>query len=194
MHYRILILSILMALFTTACGGDEIVVPETNVDVNAEATTEPTAPAVVVVTRSPAEELPEGALEIPLPGTLVASETEDPDIDLVFDRILFIRSGGGEDIPRVEIEILQSGLISINGTPSNTIPQTIINIDNMIDEINFFGMQGAMLGPSADNDDFRYSLTVQRGDLERTIQSQDGFMPAVYEQLLGEILRLGLGQ
>lgn len=196
MRWRILLFIIAM-LTIGACTPAEESTPVASDGEGAAAvdtSPEPTPQAIVVVTRNFDDEpTAEGALPIPIPGTLVASETEDPDAGLIFDRIYLVRTGieSGEAI-RDEIELLQDGQFTRNGRSGIADTNTIARIDEWIDTVNFYGMQGAMLGPSSETDDYRYSLTIERNGLERTINSQDGFMPIAYMNLLGEILLVGL--
>ena len=141
----------------------------------------------VIVTRAPREE---GELEVPGVGTLVASETEDPEIDLIFTTVRLTRSNNNDD-EFVEVVINGDGSFVRNGIPGQLSPEQITNIDDMIDDINFFGLQGTMLGPAIEEDDYRYCLTVERGATSRTITSQEGFMPAPYRRLVGAIFDVG---
>lgn len=152
----------------------------------------PTDPAFVVVTRQPTREVFE--LEVPLPGTLVASSTEDPEAALIFDMIQVVQFGGPEGAERREVTLLQDGSYTVNGVNGVTTPQVVADIDAILDELSFFGLQGAMLGPIPDTDDYRYSITVKRGDLERTITMQEGFYPQELDRLLLAVFALGEGQ
>ncbi len=142
-------------------------------------------PYIVIVTpRSPEDEF---ALEVPLPGTLVASATEDPDAALIFDRIVLTRTGGptGETL---EIELLSDGTIIRNGVTGATTYERIIVIDDIIDELNFFGMQGALIGPGGDSEVYRYTIRVYRGDSNRMITAEDGYIPNEFQRLLSTII------
>lgn len=158
-----------------------------------EATLEPTAPIGVVVTRAPVDEaggdfaLPEAGV-----GTLVASETEDPNAGLIFDRVRLTRSGGPRSEEGVVLEIFQNGSYTRNGASGSISQQEVARLDALLDEINFFGLQGNMLGPSGEDPAYRFTLTVVRGADERTIQSQDGWMPQAYIQLLAEFFEVGM--
>lgn len=187
---------IILSFVFTACTPAEdagTVVDQGNGN-GAEATQEASPEAFIIVTRNAEEEATsEGALAIPAPGELVASETEDPEASLVFDRLTLVRTGTvqGNNI-RDDIELYQNGQYTRNGISGVAPPTTITRIDDLIDAVNFYGMQGTLLGPSTDNDAYLYRLTVERNGLERSIQSQDGFMPVEYITLLGEILLVGM--
>lgn len=195
----------LIGLGVVACTPDEgVVVTEdgisTSEDVvngdgeNENGTSEDVPEGVVIVTRTFGEDdEPDTGLAIPAPGEFVASETEDPDANVMFDRIHLIRSGevDGEVVTDV-VEIFPNGRYTRNGVGGVTTMDEIARIQERIIEANFFGIQGAMLGPTADTPDYRYRLTIERGGLTGMIQSQDGFMPVVYRNLLGEILLVGM--
>lgn len=129
-------------------------------------------------------------LPIPLPGTLVASSTEDPDAGLVFDKVTLVVTGGASNVNNV-IEVFQNGRVVRNGVTTNVSIEEIIALDTMLDEINFFGLQAAFLGPAPDPNSYRYSLTVLRGLSERLVNAQDGFMPVEFQTLLAKIIALG---
>jgi hypothetical protein len=195
MRWHVIIIILLISLVACTPAEENVVADNTPNNGDGEATQEPSPEAFVVVTRSFEEPTAEGALEIAPPGTLVASETEDPDAGLVFDRVFLLRTGGTAEAPiRDEIEVFQNGQYRRNESTGVASTNRIARIDELIDSVNFFGLQGAMLGPSTETDDYFYRLTVERNGIERTIQSQDGFMPTEYMNLLGEILLVGVQQ
>lgn len=199
----IILLLIFSSLFLAGCGGGQAPTqdPANNVDatVPAEIAPEETELADLEPTQDPnfvVVTLPSGtedfALEVGAPGTLVASETEDPNVSLVFDRMIFTRTSGPEGSERLQMELFQDGRYILNGVQGQVPIETILSIDLKLDEINFFGMQGNMLGPSVEGDEYQYGLTVYRGDDELSVVSMDGMMPTEYEQLLAMLLDIAL--
>jgi hypothetical protein len=132
----------------------------------------------------------EGELPVAPPGTLVSSATEDPGAAQVFDQIVATQSGGATNMNRF-VQVFKDGTVVRDDTRTTVSQEQITAVDTMLDEINFFGLQGAFLGPASDPNSYRYTLTVIRGETERMIQAQDGFMPAELERLLATVLGLG---
>lgn len=141
---------------------------------------------------APATPASEGALPIPLPGTLVASETEEPEISGgVFDRIIFRQTGGTADV-NVRFEINGQERIVVRDGVSMVVSQEVIDqIDQVINDLNFIGLQGTFMGPAASDDVYFYRVTVEKGEAARTIASQDGFMPDAYKSFLGLLRAVG---
>ncbi|PJF21098.1 MAG: hypothetical protein CUN56_12805, partial [Phototrophicales bacterium] len=101
----------------------------------------PVASPFVPPTQTPASE---GALPVPLPQTLVASETEDPEPGGEFNYIYF-RQTGGVNNESIVIEIFGDGLVMYNGIEGRISPEDVANLNQVIDDLNFFGLQGTML-------------------------------------------------
>ncbi len=198
--WKIGILLVLSILVLAACGGDsdtgntgdagegeQTAVPSEGAEIPLDTgeVTPTENPYIVIVTPRPPED--EFALEVPLPGTLVASATEDPDIALIFDRITLTRTGGptGEIL---EIELHSDGTVSRNGATGAVTYERIIAIDDIIDELNFFGMQGALIGPGGDDEVYRYTIRVYRGDSDRMVTAEDGYIPREFQRLLSTII------
>jgi len=195
------LLFIFTSLLLAACGGGQPQPENNNNNVDATAPAEVVAegtesveptddPNIVVVT------LPSGtddfALEVAAPGTLVVSETEDPNVSAVFDQIIFTRSRGPEGAQRIQLELFQDGRFVLNGVQGQVPIETVLSIDLKIDEVNFFGLQGNMLGPPDEGDEYQYALTVIRGIDELSVVSMDGMMPTEYQQLLVMFLDIAL--
>jgi hypothetical protein len=136
---------------------------------------------------------PEGALPFAQPGTLIASETEDPDGTPTFVRISLIVNGG----PRVNdqppapavFEVFSDGRIT-RGSAQGTVGQDAIDTLNaLIAEMNFFGAQGSYVGSfGADDDVYYYQLTIAATDgRERTINAHEGLMPVELQRIIGRV-------
>ncbi|GAB1420161.1 hypothetical protein MASR2M15_02440 [Anaerolineales bacterium] len=187
----ILILMVLM-LSMAACGTNET--PTVDNSGNDQNTTDNSGTVesnIVVVTRAATvETLEPGALPILPAGTLVASETEDPNADTPFTYIMFERWGGPGDVPEVTIRINRDGSATFNDV-ATFIPLGVIDeIQRSLLEINFFGLQGNMMGTPGTGEEFYYRLTVNREGQERAITSQDGYMPNEYKALLAQFVKL----
>lgn len=145
---------------------------------------------IVIVTRAVPTATPiTSGLPMPQnPATLVASETEDPGAGMGFDEIRLIRSTMAEDSQSDMLVLYADGRYSFNDQQGTTSGDVLNAIDAALDRVNFFGMQGAMLGPPGDENAYRYRLTVNRDGQQRSINSQDGYMPQAYIDLLVTIL------
>jgi hypothetical protein len=188
-----------VAWLLTACGGDPVTVPTVTPLGIAAGGAGGDVAGQVVVTRAPetpigiqAGPTEEGALPIPLPGTLVASETQDPNMGQPFQVLSLFRTGGPvPDAADLDLTIFGDGAFLVNGVPGALPPEALMDLNAAIDEINFFGLQGTMLGlPSST--DYTYRLTINRAGTERMIASQDGFMPTAYKQLIGRLVSIAL--
>lgn len=134
-------------------------------------------------------ELPVGA-----PGTLIASETQDPDGPQVFERVTLVISGGikinGQTPPPTTIEITRDGRIVKNNSSQGMVDQaTIDHINMLMNEMNFYGAQGNYVGSfGADDEVYYYQITiVSTGARERTINAHEGFMPVELQRLIGRV-------
>lgn len=132
----------------------------------------------------------EGALPIPLPGTLVASETEALEPIPDFDLITFRQQGGIGDIV-VTFSINANATVERDGQVYPIDPSVVTQLNQDIRELNFFGLQGTYLGPARDDDAFTYRVFVQSGPEERAIQMQDGYIPLELQRFVGFIRQVG---
>lgn len=128
----------------------------------------------------------EGALPPAGPGTLVASETEDPEPIGPFQLVRLRQQGGRGNITTV-IEIYADGRIVRDGEIGTVDAATIGRINQMIDDMGFFSMQGTYIGPPGADDTYTYRVYVDSGDIDRAINAQDGYLPQELTSLLATI-------
>ncbi len=147
----------------------------------------PPLPNVIQPTHTPASE---GALPVPLPGTLVASETEEAEPIPDFQQITLLQQGGPADI-NVRVDIFSDGRVIRDGQTGSVAPGTIAELNQIIRDLNFFGLQGTFLGPTVPEEAYRYRITVISGQTERAINMQDGFMPEEVMRFLGRLRTVG---
>lgn len=192
MRYRIMLMLLVILMGLTACdaigGGEEEPEPT---PAPQEPEPSDTPAAEIIVTRRATQP---GELPVPGVGTLVASETEDPNADLIFDTITLVRTPTGED-PQEEpftLVINRDGNYTRDGVDGVISQATVTEIDNMLDALNFFGLQATFMGPSTEMATYVYRLTVVRGEEQRTITSMDGYMPQPYQSLVATIFEVGL--
>lgn len=199
-RYSRLSLIFIGMLFLAACGGTSASTPET---------TSPTAQAADT-TPSPLAATPDFASTLtaeptidqqvrsfgtdepplPIPGTIIAPTTPDPDAGLIFDLIILERTGGPTSQP-LTIEVRSDGAFTRNDVPGTLSPDQITLIDTIIDQLNFFGLQGVFIAPGTSADTFRYRVTVERAGASRTLQAADGFLPPELAQFLSLLGSLG---
>jgi hypothetical protein len=134
-----------------------------------------------------------GQPTMPIPGTIVmAATTPDPDVGLIFDLIQY-RQTGGITGQTLEIEVRSDGTLTRNGVPSTISPDQVTLIDNMIDQMNFFSINGVFTAPGSGADVIRYSVTVERAGTSVGIDAQDGLVPPELAQLFSILSSLGEG-
>lgn len=137
-----------------------------------------------------------GELPVPGLGTLVASETEDPDGLSGFENIILIRTGGPlateEDPQRLVIRISNTGSISQGDVNGQISQQAIDTIGLLIEEMNFFGAQGTFLSiVGEDPTVFTYQISVERDGQRRTINAHEGHMPPELQRIVARIIEEG---
>jgi hypothetical protein len=131
-----------------------------------------------------------GALAIAPPGTLVASETEEPEPGGMFEFIYFQQTGGPAN-EEIIFQIFPDGRI-VSQDRTVTVGQNVIEgLNDKITELNFFGMQGNLMGPPGRDDEYRYRIAVGRNGTERAISAQDRYMPPEFISFLSMIRNAG---
>ncbi len=126
---------------------------------------------------------------LPVPGTIIAV-TEDPNAGLVFDSLTMERTGGiaGE---LLTVQVLSNGSVFRNGSASTISGDQVMEIDSMLDQMNFFRMQGVFTAPGAGAELFTYAITVERAGASRTVTAQDGLIPPELQALITVLVQLG---
>ena len=127
---------------------------------------------------------------MPLPGTLVASETEEVEPIPDFQQITLTQQGGRNNTV-IRIDIYADGRVVWGDQTGFVDANTIAELNQAIRELNFFGLQGTYLGPPSNNDGYTYRIVVNSGVIERAINGQDGFMPAELIRFLGMVRSIG---
>jgi hypothetical protein len=194
-------------LFLAACDGNAAT-PAPTIDSSSVATEtsttivpatiaglEPTPDFAATQTAQPTIDVPERSFgtdepPMPIPGTIVAPTTPDPDAGLLFDTILFKRTGGLAGIP-LTIEVKSDGTVTRDGVASTISSDQVTLIDNIIDQLDFFSLQGVFAAPGTSADVYSYAITVNRAGSSRTIRAQDGFMPPEMIQFFSLLSDLG---
>jgi hypothetical protein len=192
------ILPIISVFLLAACGGNpaptatqpvvqagtSAVVDSSPTPINTPAPGTPLVPERIYETGQPT---------MPIPGTIVmAASTPDPDVGLIFDLIQY-RQTGGITGATIEIELRGDGTFTRNGVPGTVAPDQVTFIDNMIDQMHFFDINGVFTAPGTGADVIRYSVTVERAGTSVGIDAQDGLVPPELAQLFSILSSLGEG-
>ncbi len=187
------LLCLICLIVLAACGGagdQPTAAPQVDTsNPPADSTTDPNlAPAITV---TPAQrEFATGEAPLPIPGTLVNIATEDPEAALLFDIILFTRTGGVAGVP-VTVEILQNGAVTRDGVVTAITADQVKLLDDQIDLINFFGIEGVFEAPGRSAEVYHYELTVDRAGSSKTIKADDGLIPPELSQLFALLTAVG---
>lgn len=136
------------------------------------------------------EPTPITEVTLPAVGTIVAPATEDPNAGLIFDLITFTQTGGPNNIT-LTIELRKDGTLIRNGETSTVSQADIVAIDTMLDDLDFFGLQGVFAAAAPNPDVYAYQITVEREGASRMINAQDTYSPAELKALFAAIINLG---
>ncbi len=116
-----------------------------------------------------------------------------------FDQIVVVRTGGsaftdGQTPPVETITIRRDGTVMRGTSTGTTAQQTLDELASLIDSFQFFTVDAIFLGPIPLDapTPFFYGVTVTSGDVDRTINAQDGFMPPELRRLVGMVMNEGL--
>lgn len=192
---------ILVALLLTACGGETPtpVIPtaaqlptieilesrpdpnETTAEPGVEVTGEQLPPPTLDATAAAAMSTMNAIVITPLPppGTLVVSAmtTQEASAPFSFALIVFIQRGGPDDVT-YRTEIRSDGSVIRNGAPLTVAPEAVAVLNDTLNQMNFFNIQGTFTGPGLPDDAYEYSLRVDLPDgSSRTIFAHDGLIP-----------------
>lgn len=151
-----------------------------------------TPAANAVPTNPPQREIITGQPQM-IPGTIIPAAVEDPMAGTPFDRILFTRSGGitGQTLT---VEIRGDGTVIRDDVTSQISPEQVKQITDILDRMDFFGLQGVFTSPGTGADIYQYSITVDRQGASRTIKAQDGLTPSQLMTLFTLLSDIGARQ
>lgn len=195
---RLSVSLLILALILVACGGDAGTndVPPTNDDgVSSDPTHTPLPEGFVpednsIIIVTPQSQVLENT--VPLAGTLVYDSVyEDDNKDAVFDRVIFTRTGGGDGAPKYLLILNQDGTYELNlKTLGQVDAATITDIDDIIDEIDFFAINTVMISSVPNPDKYRYAITVERAGAEMTLNADDNLIPQPIMPLFSSLLNV----
>jgi hypothetical protein len=179
MRYRLWLVAISLLLLA-ACNGTSV----------PTATPEPTAVPDTATPESVQQATPAVEVSLPPVGEMVSSATEDPEAGLVFDTIFFTQTGGASNV-ELNIELRSDGTLIRNGETSTVSQDDVLAIDAILDEINYFGIQGVFAAAAPNPDVYSYSITVERAGSSLMINAQDTYTPVELKELFAAIINLG---
>ncbi len=185
-NIRILLI-VLFAVLLAGCGGNTPAA--TNPPPAADATT---VPPTSVPPSAPTERAFEtGQPPLPIPGTLVPPVNQDPEAGQPYQLVLLERSGGiaGKTL----VVQITDGQVTQDGVAVTVAAENVTALFTQLDQLGFFGLQGAFTSPGTGADLYTYRLTAERNGSSRTIVAQDGFTPPPLQRLIDSIMRLGQG-
>jgi hypothetical protein len=157
------------------------------------ATVEPTDVPATATPEAETQATQAPVITIPPVGEISRSPTEDPEAGLVFDSIIFTQTGGSTEGELV-IEIHSDGTMIRDGETGTISQEDVTRIDDMLDDINFFGIEGIFEAAAANPDAYSYTITVERAGASRMIPAQDTYAPQELKDLFAAILALGQPQ
>ena len=189
----LLFATILCALILAACSTPQPTatpVPPTSVPVTAgNPTLAPASNALATLAATAGINLAQpGTLIIPTQG---ASPNAPTDAPIVFNNLTFSQSGGIADMS-LTIQVSSNGTLIRNNQTGSVSQDDIQKLNNLLNNVHFFTLQGIFTGPSGAADAYQYSLTVNAAQGTRTISSQDGMTPPQLNQIYDAIRSLQL--
>jgi hypothetical protein len=195
---------LLSTFLLAACGGGETPAPST-LDTSlsqptsqpsdaANPTSDPNVTPPSFTTPVPRATI-EGEVPLPAAGTLVSVQTGNTGEGILFSRVILEQEGGVNNT-YLAIELKSDGTLTrwegSDPIISTVGQEAVTQIDDMLDKMNFFGVQGTFVGPSSNPETYFYTITVELGDATRQIRLQDGYLPAELEEVLVKLRGLGL--
>ncbi|MCA0457332.1 MAG: hypothetical protein LCI00_25400 [Chloroflexi bacterium] len=186
---RQLMIVILGALILAGCNNNNVAPTQAVQNTSGTPAADATA-AVPLPTNGPREYGTE-EVALPIPGTLIAPVTEEPGAGQPFSQVILNRSGGLQGTP-LDVILSADGTLIRNGATSTVSPDVVTQINQMLDQMGFFGMQGVFQGIGTSADVFTYNITVEKpSGAARTVTAQDGYIPPELAALLQVLQGLG---
>lgn len=127
----------------------------------------------------------------PRPGEIATlTMTEDPQVAAFFDKVTLIRVYT-TDGSMLQMELLQDGTLTVNGAVATNVGAgKVLEIDTILDEINFFGISGAFAATFPAQDSFIYTIAAERMGTRLSIRVDDALMPPELGRLIEAMLNL----
>jgi hypothetical protein len=129
---------------------------------------------------------------LPPPGTIIAPATEEVmAAQLPFSTIVYEETGGPANAS-LTVEIFSDGRVLRNGTETRVGPEVIAELDQLLRDIRFFGINGQFTMPGAGSEVYNYAVTVQLEDgSARRLDAQDRVTPPELLRLFSRLRVVG---
>ncbi len=120
-------------------------------------------------------------INAPIPGTIVHSSTgQTPNAPtqspIPFDTLSFTQTGGIAKIS-LTITLNRDGTLVRDGKTSTVTPDQVKQISDLLNQMDFFHLNGQFVSIGGSADSYRYTLTVTSGGDSNTIVSDDSLTP-----------------
>ncbi len=186
---RQLIIVLLSALILASCDNNTTLPTQAVQNANPTPVGEATA-GQPLSTNEPREYGSE-EIVLPMPGTIIAPATEDPGAGQPFAVVILSRIGGFDGKP-LDVTLGSDGTVTRDGVVSTVTPDVVSQINSMLNDMSFFGLQGVFQGVGTAPDVYTYDITVERSSgASRTITAQDGYIPPELAALIQVLQQLG---
>ena len=186
---RQLIFVLLSAILLAGCNPNNSAPTQAVQNTNATPVPEATA-GEPLPTTGPREYSTEEVV-LSMPGTIIAPATEDPSAGEPFAVISLNRSGGFNGKP-LEVILTSDGTITRDGVTSAAPPEVISQLNAMLTDMSFFGMQGIFEAAGTADDIYTYNIRLELADgSARTVTAEDGYIPPELAALIEALQQLG---
>ena len=133
---------------------------------------------------------------LPPPGTLIAAPVTEEAVPgatpVPFVSVQYQETGGPSNV-NLFIEIFRDGRVIRDEVETSVSPQVIAEIEQTLDELNFFGIQGQFTLPGASPDVYTYAVRVELEDgSAKRIEAQDNVTPPELLRLFSQLRNIGL--
>jgi hypothetical protein len=209
---RIVIVTILAGLLLAACATASTDTPAlptlaaTQPTDPAPAQTDPQAPpdsvqptaepgdASVNAQEAPTVSAMQQAIEmLPPPGTAIAPATEEAaaQAGVPFFNITYQETGGPANTELL-IDIFADGRVVRNGAEMTISPEVVAELNQMLQDVQFFGLQGQFTMFGAPSDVYTYFVRVELQDgAARSLEAQDRVTPPELLRLFSRLRSIG---
>lgn len=205
----LLLISLSAVVLLAACGGGETPV-EPTLDTSltnptAEQPVQVVEPTLIPPPGQPTQEPPPQATPapteprtiegidapLPIPGTVTMSETQEADAGLTFTKILYYQTGGDDPTP-LTVEVYSDGTMTRNGTQSSISQDQVTMLQALIDQSNFFNINGAFTSAGSSQSVRRYRVSIERSDGSSVaLTMEESLVPPVVAPLIVALGTLG---
>ncbi len=132
---------------------------------------------------------------LPPPGTMQVPVTEEPDPNATpvpFFNVTYTETGGAANV-NLLVDIFADGRVIRNGVETTIPPETIAEINRVIDELQFFAIEGQFTMPGTGLEVYNYNVRVELQDgSARSLDAQDRVTPPELLRLFRMLRNIGV--